>query len=207
LPNLDLLSRTGVYFHGALISSFTPTRVCFMVAQFESSSLASSRTFPHVIEGLIQVVTGPQRSFFTNVMAQALRIAGQGNSVLVVQFLKGGIGQGADHPTQLGQNLDWLRCNLPRCIQSPDITEEEAIALRDLWNHTRAVVSQGQYSLVVLDELSLAIQFGLIPESEVLELLAQRPTQVDVILTGPDMPSALLDIADQVTELRRTYCA
>jgi cob(I)alamin adenosyltransferase len=66
-------------------------------------------------------------------------------------------------------------------------------------------VSEGKYSLVVLDELSLAIQFGLISEAEVLHFLKHRPSQVDVILTGPEMPSAILDVADQITELRRTY--
>jgi len=53
----------------------------------------------------VQVFTCSHRSF-TGVMAQALTVAGQGTSVLVVQFLKGGIGQGYDHPIQLGQNLD-----------------------------------------------------------------------------------------------------
>ena len=43
------------------------------------------------IEGTIQVFTSVHRSFFTNVMVQALRIAEQGKSVLIVQFLKGGI--------------------------------------------------------------------------------------------------------------------
>jgi cob(I)alamin adenosyltransferase len=67
------------------------------------------------------------------------------------------------------------------------------------------VVARSQYSLVVLDELSLAIKLGLIPEREVLDFLQNRPAQVDVILTGPDMPPAILDLADQITELRRSH--
>ena len=64
---------------------------------------------------------------------------------------------------------------------------------------------EGRYSLVVLDELSLALRLGLLAESEVLHFLAQRPPQVDVVLTGPDMPESLLAIADQVTEFRRQF--
>ena len=64
---------------------------------------------------------------------------------------------------------------------------------------------QGEYDLVVLDELSLAINFGLIAETEVLAFLKQRPSHVDVILTGPEMPQAILDVADQITELRRSH--
>ncbi|MBD1844124.1 P-loop NTPase family protein [Cyanobacteria bacterium FACHB-63] len=157
------------------------------------------------VEGLVQVFTSFHRSFFTGVMAQAMRIAGQGTPVLVVQFLKGGIGQGYDRPMQLSQNLDWIRCNVPRCIDSPQISEEEARSLLELWQHTRRVVEQNRYDLVVLDELSLAIRFGFIPEAEVLDFLRTRPRHVDVILTGPEMPDALLDVADQITELRRTH--
>lgn len=175
-----------------------------MVSQLEAPARDPNYSLPHAIEGLVQVFTCPHRSFFTHVMAQALRIAGQGTPVLIVQFLKGGIGQGYQHPVQLGQHLDWIRCDLPRCITTPPLDAIEITAVSELWQYTQATVAQGKYSLVVLDELSLAINFGLIPEPEVLSFLRQRPSQVDVILTGPEMPQAILDIADQITELRRT---
>jgi cob(I)alamin adenosyltransferase len=175
-----------------------------MVFQLEAPNRSIQQPLPHSIEGIVQVFTSSHRSFFTNVMAQALRIAGQGTSVLIVQFLKGGIGQGYQHPVQLGQHLDWIRCDLPRCIDTPEVEPSEAAALRELWDYTQSVISQAKYSMVVLDELSLAIDFGLISEVEVLAFLKQRPAQVDVILTGPNMPQSILDIADQITELRRT---
>ena len=164
-----------------------------------------SRRFLHVIEGAIQVFTSTHRSFFTNVMVQALRAAGQGTSVLVVQFLKGGIGQGVERPVQLGQNLDWIRGDFSRCLQDGNVNEDEKTALADLWRHIQTEVMQSKYALVVLDELSLAIDFGLIPEADVLKFLQDRPAQVDVILTGPKMPDSIVDIADQVTQFRRNY--
>ena len=176
-----------------------------MVSQIETPIFDSDRVLNLSVEGLVQVFTSFHRNFFTGVMAQALRIAGQGTSVLVVQFLKGGIGQGHDRPVQLSQNLDWIRCDIPRCIDTPELDEAEIVSLLELWQHTQAVVHQGKYDLVVLDELSLAINFGLIPQAEVLAFLKQRPRQVDVILTGPDMPQAILDVADQITELRRSH--
>lgn len=176
-----------------------------MVSQLETPLVDISRQLPHTVDGLVQVFTCPHRSFFTNVIAQAMRIAGQGTPVLIVQFLKGGIGQGHEHPVQLGQHLDWFRCNLPRCIDTPQLEESEMVALLDLWRYTQEVVAQGKYSLVVLDELSLAINFGLIAEAEVLHFLENRPSQIDIILTGPEMPPAILEIADQITELRRSH--
>jgi cob(I)alamin adenosyltransferase len=176
-----------------------------MVSQLEAPGINSSCHLPYSIQGLVQVFTSSHRSFFTNVIAQALRIAGQGNPVLVVQFLKGGIGQGHEHPVRLGQHLDWIRCDLPRYIDTPELDEAERQALMQLWQYTQDVVAGGKYSLVVLDELSLAINFGLIPPEEILAFLKRRPSHVDIILTGPKMPQAILDIADQITEIRRSH--
>ena len=177
-----------------------------MVAQLETVSLHNERPLFPSVAGLVQVFTASHRSFFTSVMAQALRIAGQGTPVLVIQFLKGGINQGYEHPMHLGQHLDWIRCDLPRCIDTPHLDESETFALQQLWQYTQQVVSEGKYSLVVLDELSLAINLCLIPEDEVLTFLEKRPRHVDIILTGPEMPPAILDVADQITEIRRSHC-
>jgi cob(I)alamin adenosyltransferase len=176
-----------------------------MVSQVETPLFNARRSLNMSIEGLVQVFTSFHRSFFTGVMAQAMRIASQGTPVLVVQFLKGGIRQGHDRPMQLSQHLDWIRCNVGRCIDTPHLDETEMRSLLQLWNHTKDMVYQSRYDLVVLDELSLAIHFGFIPEEEVLEFLRRRPQHVDVILTGPDMPEAILDVADQITELRRSH--
>jgi cob(I)alamin adenosyltransferase len=197
-----------VVFHIETIGSHHTTypdcsKPLTMIAQLETP-IASHQSL-HQVEGLVQVFTSSQRTFFTGVMAQALRIAGQGKPVLVVQFLKGGIHRGAEHPVHLGKNLDWLRCNVPRCIDTPHLDEQETEALKQLWDYTQNAVLSEKYSLVVLDELSLAINFELVDQEEVLAFLKQRPPHVDVILTGPDMPSALLEIADQITEIRRSH--
>ncbi|QQE66003.1 cob(I)yrinic acid a c-diamide adenosyltransferase [Leptolyngbya sp. BL0902] len=157
------------------------------------------------IEGTVQVYTSVHRSFFSNVMAQALRTAEQGKPTLIVQFLKGGIDQGPDSPMQLGQNLDWIRCALPYCIHAAPTAPEARQAVARLWQHTQSVINKGRYGLVVLDELSLAVHNDLISADEVVELLRHRPPQIDIILTGPEMPESLLKVADQVTEFRRNF--
>ncbi|MHC5832316.1 MAG: cob(I)yrinic acid a,c-diamide adenosyltransferase, partial [Nostoc sp.] len=98
--------------------------------QLESPSSNSTHTLPYRVEGLVQVFTSSHRNFFTSVIAQSLRIAGQGTPVLIVQFLKGGIRQGQERPIQLGQNLDWIRCDLPRCIDTPQLEDTENQALQ-----------------------------------------------------------------------------
>jgi cob(I)alamin adenosyltransferase len=176
-----------------------------MVSQLESPNVNLISPSQHTVKGLIHIFTTAHRNFFTDVMAQALRIAGQGTPVLVVQFLKGGIRQGSGNPTKLAQKLDWIRCDLPRCIDTPQLDENETAALQNIWEYTQKVIIEDKYSLVVLDELSLAINFGLIPETEVLELLAKRPPHVDVIFTGSEIPQSILEMADQITEIRRSH--
>ncbi|MGF1459958.1 MAG: cob(I)yrinic acid a,c-diamide adenosyltransferase [Leptolyngbyaceae cyanobacterium] len=166
-----------------------------------------SHPWLHAIAGTIQVFTSPHRTFFANVMVQAMRVAGQGHAVLITQFLKGGISQGVGQPMQFGQGLEWLRPDIQRSLKVADATVEEQTAVAQLWHHTETAAMQGKYSLVVLDELSLAIQLGLIAEETALTFLQQRPSQLDVILTGPDMPESLLAIADQITEFRRHFVA
>ncbi|MEG4319572.1 MULTISPECIES: P-loop NTPase family protein [unclassified Microcoleus] len=175
-----------------------------MVAQLQTPKLNLTHSLPYTVEGLVQVFTSPHRCFFTSVMAQALRIAGQGSPVLAVQFLKGGINQGHQHPVRLGQNLDWVRCDLPRCIDKADLNEIETRSIAQLWEYVQNAVRSGSYALVILDELSLAVNLGLIPEAEVLALIDSKPQDLDIILTGPSMPPAILEVADQVTEIRRS---
>ncbi|MEN9218575.1 MAG: cob(I)yrinic acid a,c-diamide adenosyltransferase [Gloeomargarita sp. DG_2_bins_126] len=153
--------------------------------------------------GRLQVYTAPQRTFFAEVMALAMRSAGHGQNVLIVQFLKGGIGQGPRHPVKLMQRLDWMRCPIPRCIDTPDVEEEEAQAVNQLWQTTQTLVLGGHYQLVVLDELILAIHLGLLGLIDVVSFLQQRPPMMDLIITGTTLPEEILVLADQITEWRR----
>ncbi len=175
-----------------------------MVAQVDTNLQTSRLVYPYQVEGTLQIFTSPHRGFFTNVMAQAFRIAGQGTSVLIVQFLKGGIQQGHQNPMKFGECLDWLRCDLMRVVDTPDLETVELNSLKQLWQHTQDVVLASQYDFVVLDELSLATNLGLISEADVLEFLNQRPHHIDIVLTGTDMPASILEMADQVTEIRRS---
>jgi cob(I)alamin adenosyltransferase len=176
-----------------------------MIAQLKTPLESPLSSKPHKIEGMIQVFTSTHRNFYTDVIVQALRIAGHGTSVLVVQFLKGGIKQGPTQPVKLGEHLDWFRCDLSRCVDNSELDQQEREALNELWEYTQRVVLSGKYSLIILDELSLAINYGLIPENEVINLIKERPGFIDLILTGPQMPDTILAIADQITQIRRSY--
>jgi cob(I)alamin adenosyltransferase len=172
-----------------------------MISQLEVA-VSPVRSPTPIVRGALHLFVNPHRSFFTTVIAQAMRVAGQGTPVLVVQLLKGGIQQGPDNIMFLGSHLKWVRCAIERCIDTPHLEPEEQLAFDQLWNFTKDAIASGDYGLVVLDELGLAIKLGLVTEADVLEVLQNRPAWLDIAITGPEMPEALLEMAEQITQLR-----
>jgi cob(I)alamin adenosyltransferase len=155
-------------------------------------------------EGLLQVHTAPYRGSFGSVLSQALRTAGLGSRVLVSQFLKGGVEQGPEASIWLCGRLQWLRPAVAACLDRPAAEAPAAArAVADLWSFSREQLLSGAVDLMVLDELGLAVELGYLSAEDVVASLERRPSQLDVILTGPAMPAALMAMADQVTELRR----
>jgi cob(I)alamin adenosyltransferase len=160
-------------------------------------------------EGLLQIHTAPFRGSFSGVFSQALRSAGLGSRVLISQFLKGGVDQGLERSLWLCGRLQWLRPAVTRCLAEPAtaaaVSDVDRQAVSEVWLYTRDQLLGGQLDQLVLDELGLAVELGYLPAAEVTTTLERRPSHVDVILTGPSMPAALMAMADQVTQLRRGF--
>lgn len=115
-----------------------------MVAQLAVSVSEAGLPLTYGIEGVVQVFTCPQRHFFTTVMAQALRVAAQGSSVIIVQLLKGEFKRG------LNTRFSWDSISrgggpaLQRCLGETDtLTPQEKAAVRELWQHLQTTVQRG----------------------------------------------------------------
>ena len=133
-----------------------------------------------------------------------MRAAGLGSRVLISQFLKGGVQQGPAGRVQLCGGLVWLRPEVPLCLFSPG-HPGGAEAVAEVWSICRQHLIQGDLDQLVLDELGLAVAFGYLDEADVIAALEQRPASMDVIITGPAIPAGVVEMADQVTELRRGF--
>ena len=160
-------------------------------------------------EGQLQVHTAPYRGSFSVVLSEALRAAGLGRRVMVAQFLKGGVSQGPEGSINLCGRLDWLRPSIPCCIEdhanheSFKENKSSAIqAVKEIWEVCKARVIAANIDQLVLDEVGLASALGYLDENDLINTLEKRPSSMDVILTGPSIPSQVMDMADQVTELR-----
>ena len=87
----------------------------------------------------------------------------------------------------------------------PPVSDPDREAVEAVWAYSRDQLLAGQIDQLVLDELGLAVDLGYLCAAEVTATLERRPSHVDVILTGPAMPAALMAMADQVTQLRRGF--
>jgi cob(I)alamin adenosyltransferase len=151
-------------------------------------------------KGYVQIYTGDGKGKTTAALGLALRASGRGMRTYIGQFMKG---------QQYGE-LDALRGHPcitieqygdPCCIRREEVTPQHIAQARHGLERARAAMLSGQYDIVVLDEVNVAIWFGLLDVGEVLAFLDERPERVEVILTGRLAPRALIDRADLVTEM------
>lgn len=156
------------------------------------------------IKGHVQVFIAPHRNLYTDIIAQGLRVAGQGTQVLLVQLLQTGINQGLSNPRRLVENFEWLRCEAQRDLSKVDLelTDLEKSSVMELWNYAKVALKSSDVGLVILDEVNLLVARSLISEEELLDVLETRSAKVNIILMGASMPSRIADYADQVTHRR-----
>jgi cob(I)alamin adenosyltransferase len=147
----------------------------------------------------IYAFTSSQRYSVAEIAAGALQLASHGESILIVQFLRGGIAQGSNRPTQLLGCLNWMRPDIRRVLQPP-ASDEEHSAIQELWQYVEA--SQDQFDFIVLDEVGLAIAFNLLSEEQLLKFLQAKPKSLGVLMSGPDLPKAIEPLVHYWTTVR-----
>lgn len=161
-------------------------------------------------KGLILVYTGDGKGKTTAALGCALRAAGHGWKVRVIQFFKGDwpiVSGEAEAAKRLAPNLEVLQLGKGFVKIMGDIKpfSEHQDAARNALDVCRRSVSSGEYDLVVLDEINYAVKhldFELVRVEDVLEILRAKPPHVHVILTGRDAHPKFIEVADLVTEMR-----
>ena len=151
--------------------------------------------------GYVQVYTGDGKGKTSAALGLALRASGHGMRTYIGQFMKG------QHYGELEALRDHPLITIEQygdvhCIRREEVTPEHVSQAHRGLERARAAMLSGQYALVVLDEVSVAIWFGLLTVEEVEAFLDQRPNHVEVILTGRRAPQELIERADLVTEMQ-----
>ena len=158
-------------------------------------------TKARLARGLIQVYTGDGKGKTTCALGLALRAVGQGFKVAMVQFLKGRETGESRAAMRLAPDMTLRFFGRPGLVNLKSPAPEDLARVREAWDFARGVIEAGAHDLVILDEINLAMAHGLIPLEEALAVLRQRPSGVEVVLTGRRAPQGLMDMADLVTEM------
>ncbi|MBC7879819.1 MAG: cob(I)yrinic acid a,c-diamide adenosyltransferase [Anaerolineae bacterium] len=151
-------------------------------------------------DGEIHVWQTATRQTPPEIFASALRFAAQGHRAVLVQFLKGGIDQGPEHPRTLAQNLHWLRPDIGRIVDCY-FEDAERVAIQVLWQHIEAC--KADYDLLVFDEIGLAVDLGLVTEDQLLKLLKEKLPHQEIVLSGQKIPDSVRPLASQWSEISR----
>jgi cob(I)alamin adenosyltransferase len=152
-------------------------------------------------KGLLIVFTGNGKGKTTAALGMAVRAAGHGMRVLILQFIKGAWAYGELQSLgkmeeieikPLGTGFTWKKESL----------EEDRRMAEAGWDVAVSEMKRGHYDMIVLDELNVVLSYGLLPGEAVVRALENRPIEPHIVVTGRDAPDELIAIADLVTEMK-----
>jgi precorrin-4/cobalt-precorrin-4 C11-methyltransferase len=152
-------------------------------------------------KGQLLVYTGHGKGKTTAALGLVFRALGRGLRVLVVQFIKGKWKTGERLFAENIPGLTFLVMGRGFTWESDDISRDRRAA-REAWSTARGSILKGDHDVVVLDELTYAINYGFLELGEVLAAFRDRPEPVHVVVTGRNAPNELVELADLVTDMR-----
>jgi cob(I)alamin adenosyltransferase len=152
-------------------------------------------------QGLIQVYTGSGKGKTTAALGLALRAAGHDLQVYIVQFMKGWPHYGELVSVQHLPNVTLRQFGRPDFVNREHPNPEDIRLAHEALEHAGQIVASGDYDLVILDEVNVALDYGLIGLDDLLSLLEAKPEHVELVLTGRGAHPEIVKLADLVTEM------
>lgn len=154
-------------------------------------------------QGLVQVYTGNGKGKTTASLGLALRAAGHGFRVFVMQFMKGSTVYGElEAARRLAPELTIEQVGRDVFVSRSNPDPADVRMAREAFARARQLVESGDYDLVVLDELNCAVDFGLVPLEGVKEMIQSKAPRTELIMTGRGAHPDIMELADLVTEMR-----
>ena len=156
--------------------------------------------------GYIQVYTGDGKGKTTASLGLALRALGRGWCVLIVMFTKCGSDYGelyyfANLSNKNKKCFKIVNAGADRIVYKDNVNEIDKQEIQKGWEIALDAIKNNKYQLVILDEINIAIDLGLIDLGEVLEVLKNKPQDMEIVLTGRNAKQEIIDIAHLVSEI------
>lgn len=156
-------------------------------------------------KGLIHIYTGDGKGKTTAAIGQGVRTFGAGYRVLMVQFLKGDDTGELYSIEKLGEGFELMRFAAINSFYVYLPEEEKLKAKQEAiegLSFIKNVFSEENYDLVIMDEIMAALYNKMVEVADVVSLIKNKPSHVELIMTGRNAPQELLELADYVTEMK-----
>ncbi len=153
-------------------------------------------------QSVVLVNTGHGKGKSSSAFGVMARGWARGWNVAVVQFVKGGKWKTGERKLADHLDIEWHTLGDGFTWESTDL-DETAAKGRHAWEVAAAKLASGDYQLVVLDELTYAVNYGWVTASDVAASLRNRAPRTSVVITGRDAPPEIVEVADTVTEMRK----
>ena len=139
--------------------------------------------------GYIQVYTGDGKGKTTASLGLAMRALGRCWKVLIIMFTKGGDDYGElnsfrNLSPEIARNLTIVQAGLDRIVYSNNKNTNDSEEIKKGWELAKKAIKNDEYNLIILDEANIAIDLGLIDIKEVLDVLKNKPDEMEIVLTG-----------------------
>lgn len=152
-------------------------------------------------KGYIQIYTGNGKGKTTAAFGLALRASGYGKKIFIGQFIKG-MKYGELESVKKFSDTITLKQFGRDCFIYNDPEPEDIQIARDGWNLVNKILSENKMDILILDEIGIAIHYKLISTNEVADFMKRKPANMELILTGRNIPEELFELADLVTEMK-----
>ena len=159
-------------------------------------------------KGLVQIYTGDGKGKTTAAFGLALRAAGQGNKVLIYQFLKPpSLDIGERFALELGAvrirvealDIEW---DMAKSFEDEKLVAQTKAAIKKALERIAETGEKKFYDVLILDEIVFCLSKGLAELEDIRTLIARRDPAVEIVLTGRGASSELMKLADLVTEMK-----
>ena len=153
-------------------------------------------------KGLLMVYTGNGKGKTTSALGMAMRSAGHGMKVCIVQFIKseGKYGE-LEACKRFTHEIDLRVMGRGFTFRSDDLEKDRKKA-REAWEYSQQAMFSGDYHLVILDEFTYLLNYGMIDMDNALDVFSKKPGNLHVAITARDAPRQIINAADLVTEMR-----
>lgn len=153
------------------------------------------------MKGYIHIYTGNGKGKTTAALGLALRCAGAGKNVFIGQFVKGMHYSELDALDRFSDRITLKQYGRECFIHDEPVAEDIEAARRGL-NEIAEILQSDRYSLVILDEATIAVFYKLFSTDELIDIISKRNPATEVVVTGRKADPRLIEVSDLVTEMK-----